>query len=1012
VRFPAAIKPFVFRRFFFLLLLILFACNAPESARNTSDFTLLPEADKRLPENALMAMKVVDGLSLELFASEPMVTNPTNMSVDNLGRVWVCEAYNYDVGPDQEDKMGDRIIVLEDTDHDGKADKRTVFYQGTDITTPLGIMVLGSEVYVTRSPNILKFTDVDGDLVADRKDTLYTNLGSPGDHSAHALFPGPDGNLYFSMGNYAGEVHDVRGNVVRDKSGIPINQSGKPYIGGMVLRFAEGTGEMEVLGHNFRNNYEPCISSYGTIWQSDNDDDGNESCRINYVMQYGNFGYLDEMTRASWGTNRINMEEVVQRRHWHQNDPGVVPNVLVTGAGSPAGMTVYEGDVLPETLHGAPVHAEPYYNVVRSYIPSPDGAGYTARIENVLSSQDQWFRPIDVSVAGDGSLFVADWYDPILGGGAAGDANRGRIYRVASKARYYEVPVCDFSSVDGAISALASPNSEARYMAHRALRNFGSEALAPLRQLWESNKPVMRVRAMWLLAAQLREDFLKEALSDKNPEIRVSAVRATQQLLDSPVPLLSSAASDTDVSVRREVAIALRYVDTREGAQLWTALAKQYDGTDRWYLEALGIGADLHTDRYFDHWISSVTPDLRNKAHRDIFWRIRSEAALPYLVEIIRQSADTSLSLPFFRAFDFHHSAEKNTLLASLLNLSHTRHKKIAVLALQQMDASQLALSPAIQRALREALRETAGTTTFIDLVKKFSLRGETAALISLASSRVPSLGSSAVDVLIRFEQEGALQKALMADDSIAINLLLNMSGKGNRTIQQLVSDIASDSKRSLVVRQTATHTLGSSWPGEERLLTLVKEKALDTALYPIAASILFNVYRTDIQREAARYLPRPETNGIPIPTIKELLASRGDPDKGTGVFQVYCAVCHRIGSQGNKFGPELSSIGSKMSADGLYRAIIYPSDGISHGYESTIVTMKDNAQVMGIVSSETDTEISLLLPGGSVNRIAVAEIAERKIVAESLMPGLAGVMSHQELIDLVRYLSTLKSNE
>jgi putative heme-binding domain-containing protein len=73
---------------------------------------------------------------------------------------------------------------------------------------------------------------------------------------------------------------------------------------------------------------------------------------------------------------------------------------------------------------------------------------------------------------------------------------------------------------------------------------------------------------------------------------------------------------------------------------------------------------------------------------------------------------------------------------------------------------------------------------------------------------------------------------------------------------------------------------------------------------------------------------------------------------------------------------------------------------------------MKDNAQVMGIVSSETDTEISLLLPGGSVNRIAVAEIAERKIVAESLMPGLAGVMSHQELIDLVRYLSTLKSNE
>ena len=84
-------------------------------------------------------MHVADGLQVELFASEPMVTNPTNISVDSKGRVWVCEAYNYDVSPAHEDKKGDRIIVLEDQDHDGKADKRTVFYQGTDITTPLGI---------------------------------------------------------------------------------------------------------------------------------------------------------------------------------------------------------------------------------------------------------------------------------------------------------------------------------------------------------------------------------------------------------------------------------------------------------------------------------------------------------------------------------------------------------------------------------------------------------------------------------------------------------------------------------------------------------------------------------------------------------------------------------------------------------------------------------------------------------------------------------------------------------
>ena len=128
-----------------------------------------------------------------------------------------------------------------------------------------------------------------------------------------------------------------------DKSGFTISQSGDPYLGGMVMRCSADGKNIEVLGHNFRNNYEPCVDSYGNVWQSDNDDDGNESCRINFVMYYGNYGFLDEKSKASWTTNRINLEETIPERHWHQGDPGVVPNVLITGAGSPAGMTFYEG---------------------------------------------------------------------------------------------------------------------------------------------------------------------------------------------------------------------------------------------------------------------------------------------------------------------------------------------------------------------------------------------------------------------------------------------------------------------------------------------------------------------------------------------------------------------------------------------------------------------------------------------------------------------------------------------
>jgi putative membrane-bound dehydrogenase-like protein len=214
------------RLFVVTVAFLLYGCNS-----GPVRFDSLTEDQKRLPENALAAMHVADGLEVELFASEPMVTNPTNISVDSKGRVWICEAYNYDVSPEMEDKKGDRIIVLEDTDRDGKADKRTVFYQGKDITTPLGIMVVGNKVYVTRSPNLFVFTDTNGDLVADTKDSLFTNMGRKGDHSAHSMFPGPDGKFYFSTGNYAGEIKDRNGNPITDRAGVR-GQSERPTVSG------------------------------------------------------------------------------------------------------------------------------------------------------------------------------------------------------------------------------------------------------------------------------------------------------------------------------------------------------------------------------------------------------------------------------------------------------------------------------------------------------------------------------------------------------------------------------------------------------------------------------------------------------------------------------------------------------------------------------------------------------------------------------------------------------------
>jgi putative membrane-bound dehydrogenase-like protein len=992
-------------------LIILFSCNSSSHEKNDQRFGDLTEDQKRLPENALASMHPADGLEVELFASEPMVTNPTNISVDSKGRVWVCEAYNYDVSPESTDPKGDRIIVLEDQNHDGKADKRTVFYQGTDITTPLGIMVIENKVYVTRSPNLYIFTDTNGDLVADEKDSLFTNMGRKGDHSAHSMFPGPDGKLYFSMGNYAGEIQDKYGKPIVDKGGVAVNQKGQPYLGGMVLRCDPNGKNFEVLGHNFRNNYEPCIDSYGNIFQSDNDDDGNASCRVNFVMYYGNYGYLDELTKASWSTNRVGLEETIPERHWHQNDPGVVPNMLITGAGSPSGMTFYEGNLL-SSFNNMPIHAEPYYNVVRAYDATKNGAGYSAKIRDILKSDDQWFRPVDVATAPDGSLMVADWYDPILGGGAAGDASRGRIYRVAPKADQYVIDQIDFNSIEGSIAALKSPNIETRYHGYLQLVSEGSKSIPALEDLWKSDNQAFRARAFWILALlkNTNDDFLREALRDKNPDIRIAAIRAVAQLRENVISLLGDVPEDKEPSVLREAALALRYAK-EDAASMWLRLAKKYDGNDRWYLEALGIGSDRQADAFFDAWTKDVEPDLKNKSHQDIIWRFRSQYAMHLLAKLIREAPDAKSAERYFRAFDFHSGKNKMEILSTLVGLDHPDRKAISALALRQMDGSQVKMTPALRKALDEALTGTKGTIAFVNLIEKFNLRDKKNELLALAKSAGGAEpGAVAADLLIRFGETALFGHELQKlNDTSSVALMQSVKGKGNGDVIQTISNVVTDSTKSLYVRQSAVQILGSSWPGETELLELVKEPSFSKSLKPVAASILFNVYRTSIQREAEKYLPRPTAAGGSIPSIKELMASSGNEVNGKLVFSKYCITCHKVNDEGVKFGPELTNVGSKLPKDGLFRAVIFPDDGVSYGYESHLITTKDGTQSLGIITSETTEDIELTQPGGTTLRIAKRQIVKKETSGKSIMPALAPAMTTQQLTDLVSYLSSLK---
>lgn len=625
----------------------------------------------------LRQMTVADGLEVTLFASEPMVRNPTNIDIDPRGRVWCAEGVNYRLwqkwGKLQPE--GDRIIILEDTDQDGTADSVKTFYQGNEINAALGICVLGSRVIVSCSPNIWVFEDKDGDDRADGPPTpLFTGIkGVDHDHGAHAFVVGPDGRLLFNFGNEGVQLLDAKGNPVVDAAGNTVIANGKPYQQGMVFRCDPDGSNLETLAWNFRNNYETAIDSFGTLWQSDNDDDGNKGVRINYVMEYGNFGFVDEITGAGWREKRSNIELEIPLRHWHLNDPGVVPNLLQTGAGSPTGMCVYEGDLLPEVFRGQMIHCDAGPRVVRAYPVEKSGAGYSATIVNIVTSENDWFRPSDVCVAPDGSIYISDWNDAGVGGHYMADQKleemTGRIYRVAPVGHKPNVPAFDLSTAQGAAQALQSPNHARRALAWRALHEMGARAEGELEKLWNSGNPRMRARALQLLArvpgkAEARVD---SALKDADEDIRVAGLRIARALKLDLSSRLAKLVKDPSAQVRRECAIALRNEKSPDAAKLWAQLAEQYSGDDRWYLEALGIGAHFNWDACLDAYLEGKDP-LENRAARDIIWRSRAKRTPELLAQLIqRPGATEEEKARYFRAFDFQSGPEKDAALLKLL---------------------------------------------------------------------------------------------------------------------------------------------------------------------------------------------------------------------------------------------------------------------------------------------------------------------------------------------------------
>lgn len=1005
-------------RLFLLLLSVCGICVGLAQRRTGA-------ADIHDAANAVANLDVHPGLEATLFASEPVLTNPTNLDIDQRGRVWVCDVVNYR-GNNGKRPEGDRILILEDKDGDGRHDTVKTFYQGRDVDTAMGICVLGNQVIVSASPDILVFTFDENDKVL-KKEKLFTKTGQPQhDHSAHSFVFGPDGKYYWNVGNTGKAVHDRNGKLVIDKSGNPVVDNGKPYFGGMPFRCNPDGSAFEVLGHNFRNNYETAVDSFGTLWQSDNDDDGNRGVRINYVMEFGNFGYKDEMTGAGWQAKRTNWEAEIPKRHWHLNDPGVVPNLLQTGAGSPCGLCVYEGTLLPKVFHNQVIHADAGPSVVRAYPVKKDGAGFTAEIVNILDGQkkNNWFRPADVCVAPDGALFVTDWYDPGVGGHAQRDTNRGRIFRVAPPGHKSRVPAFDFKTPDGAAEALKSPNLSARYLAWTTLHEMNEKAEPALLKLWQSDNARQRARALWLLSTipGKGEHYVRLALKDRDEDIRVTGVRLARQLAIDLIPTLRDILRDSSPQVRRECAIALRHHKSPVAWTLWGELAQQHNGKDRWYLEALGIGADRQWDACFTAWLKAVGDKWNTPAGRDIVWRSRAAKTSEYLARIINDPNVPAEELPrYFRAFDFQQPEHKDAVLARLAFSTKgggPRQDMVVGESITRLKSFDPTRNPEYATALDRLLDRSRGTELFVDLVDRFTVANRYPELLAIAQKNADSqLGVNAVRALFNRGQRTLIEKALAgADAAAALSTAQALETAADARSMGLLLAVARDAKRPLDVRRHALRGLAKTRKGALAVLDLVKSKQLAPELKDAAGFVLNVATWKDVKQEAAKLFPPPPSkDNRPLPPLSELVGRKGDSKRGQAVFATTgtCATCHVVNGAGKEVGPDLSEIGKKLSREALYESILYPNAGISHNYETYLLETKNGNVVTGILVSQTAGEVVLKGADAIVRpfkRVEIETLAKSNV---SLMPAdLNKTMTLQELSDVVEYMLTLRGGK